>query len=799
MFRYELKIALRKLLKSKLYTSLNIAGLAVGLAACLVVTTIVLDDLSYDKQWKHADQLYRIIGVTKVNYGIEQTPNTYSGLGPELKRNFPEVKSFCRMEVKQNTLLQFDRSKQAVHIQSLLAENTIWDMLDFTIIGGNPKAVVEGIDNIIITEQVKNQYYKDVDPIGKTIYDVSENSSNKYVITGVIKDIPNNTHLRAQVIILRSFLRGVESDHNKLTDGYSVAVMPQYLLLDPKTNPALFERKLNAWYKNQSNDLLAQNNFHLQPISDVYLRSNFNEPEVIHGSIRTVYAFAVIAVLILLIACINYVNLSTAKAIEKIRESGISKILGADRTHIMSRFLLESILFFLIAFLIAIISYALSLDAVEGYLGHALTLTLFSDLRLFGFGLCALLLVCVFTGLYPSYILTEVKPVNALRGTVNKKIGMGVLKKSLIITQFTIALIVLIGAITVNLQFRYLKNADPGYDKNNLLQIGFTNWGTTGESFKKELSKIPGVESASIVMWYPSYGPGFMSMETKDPRNENDQLHIWFIEGDVDFPKTLKLHLKSGRLFDPTRPTDAGRDSLNYTKVLVSDMYASIFKATQVDKPVEAFMHVPIGIIENFHNESLLEKEKPFIITASSNPTYGAMLIRITPDSEMRVTTALWQLWKQYYPAQHLSYNLVDDLLAAQYRKENRLSTLFNVFTSLTIFLACLGLFGLVTFMIETRMKEIGIRKVLGASVGSISGLISKAFLKLVIIAIFIASPIAWYFLNQWLQDYPYRIDIYWWVFVLAAATTLVIAAGTLSFQTIKAALANPVKSLRNE
>lgn len=799
MFRYELKIALRKLLKSKLYTTLNIAGLAVGLAACLLVTTIVLDDLSYDKQWKHADDLYRLIGVTKANYGIEQTPNTYSGLGPELKRNFPEVKSFCRMEVKQNTLLQFDRSKEAVHIQSLLAENTIWDMLDFTIIEGNPKAVVEGIDNIVITEQIKNQYYKDIDPIGKTIYDVSENSSNKYVITGVIKDIPGNTHLRAQVIILRAFLRGTEPDYNKLTEGSGIAVMPQYLLLDSKTNPAVFQRKLNNWYKNQSTGVLEQNSFYLQPFSDVYLRSGYNEPGGIHGSIRTVYAFAVVAVLILLIACINYVNLSTAKAMEKIRESGISKILGAERIHIMSRFLLESILFFLIAFLIAIISYALSLDAAEGYLGHALTLTLFNDLSLFGFGLCALLLVCVFTGLYPSYILTEVKPVNALRGTVNKKIGMGVLKQSLIITQFTIALIVIIAAITVNLQFRYLKNADPGYDKNNLLQIGFTIWGTTGESFKKELSKIPGVESACIAMWYPSFAHGIATMETKDPRNEKDRLQIGLVDGDLDFPRTLKLHLKSGRFFDPNRPTDAGRDSLNYTKVLVSDMYASIFNATELDKRNEDWMHIPIGIIENFHNESLLEKEKPLVISANRDLEGGAMLIRVLPGSEKRLTAALPELWKQYYPAQHLSYNWVDDLLAAQYRKESRLSTLFNVFTSLAIFLACLGLFGLVTFIIERRTKEIGIRKVLGASVASISGLISRDFLKLVIIAIFIASPIAWYFLNQWLQDYPYRIDIYWWIFVSAAAITLIIAAATLSFQTIRAALANPVKALRSE
>jgi putative ABC transport system permease protein len=403
------------------------------------------------------------------------------------------------------------------------------------------------------------------------------------------------------------------------------------------------------------------------------------------------------------------------------------------------------------------------------------------------------------TGFYPAYMFSKIKLVDALKGAAHKSTGMGVLKKLLIITQFTIAFIVLIASITTNLQFRFLKNADPGYDKGNLLQIGFANWGGSGDDFKKELLRIPGVESSTRADWYPSYGLGSMVLNTKDPRNQNEILHISIIDCDLDFPRTLKLHLKSGRFFDPNRPSDGMSDSSRYTKVLLSDAFADIFKESQLDQPVPDFMHIPIGIVKDFHSQSFLTREKPFIITADKDINRAAMLIRVTPGSNNRVITSLTGLWKRFYPEQNLSFNWVDDLLAAEYRKENKLSNIFNIFTLLAIFLACLGLFGLVTFTLEKRTKEIGIRKVLGASVSSISALISKDFLKLVTIAIFLASPIAWYFLNKWLQHYPYRVNVYWWIFLLAAAAILITTIITISFKTIKAALANPVKSLRTE
>ncbi|MCC7515083.1 MAG: FtsX-like permease family protein [Bacteroidia bacterium] len=798
MLKYEIKIAIRKLLKNKLYSSINIIGLAVGVAACLLVATIVLDDLSYDRQWKQTDQLFRIIQVANVNNGTEEIPNVYTGLGPELKGNFPEVKSFCRMEVK-GMEFKFEKEKEAVKIPCLLAETTIWDLLDLTIIDGNPRHFIEKIDNVLITEKIKNQYFKDINPIGKTIYRISENMSDTCIISGVIKDIPNNTHLRSQVIVLRYSLKGTNPDFNKLTDGESVATMPQYLLLNPHVNTMVFQKKLNAWYKKVSNEMLSKNLYYLQPIQDVYLRSNYSEPEGIHGSISAIYIYALIAVLILAIACINYVNLSMAKSIDRIRETGISRVVGAKNVHIISRFLLESILFFLMAFGISITLYLIFLPFIEQYLGHQMSLTLLSSLKLFLLTVFILFLVCIVTGFYPSYMLSKIKPVLALKGKADRKNGIGFLRKALIVIQFTIALIVLIAAITINLQFSFLKKADIGYDKENLLEIGFTPWRKSGESFKRELLQIPGIESASIATWYPTYGAGLMTMETTDPRNHNDKLRIGFIDCDLDFPKTLKLQLRDGRAFDAQHPADAGQDSLHYTRVMISDMYSDIFKVTQMDKPVEEFRHIPIGIIKDFHNQSLLEKKSPLILTGYKELEYGAMLVRVSPGTSARIIDPLRKIWKEYYPAQNLSFNWVEDLLAAQYRNEYRLSNVFKVFTFLAIFLACLGLFGLVTFMLEKRMKEIGIRKVLGASVSSISKLVSKDFLKLVIIAILIASPIAWYYLNKWLQNYPYRISVYWWIFIFAAILVLSVTIITISIQAVRAAIINPVRSIQAE
>jgi putative ABC transport system permease protein len=798
MIKNYFKISWRNLRNNKVYSLINITGLSVGLISCLLVATVVVDELSYDKYWKNADNLYRIIGINKINDATEHTPNVYSAFGPELKMNFPEVVEYCRMQTEDKRF-KLDTTKDAILMHSLSAESTIWNMLDFSILEGDPKTIIEGYDNIVITEKIKDQYFPNSNPIGKKIYDVSNNFSITGIITGVIKDIPENTHLRAQVLVLRSFLRETSPDYDKLVNGYGVSQMPQYLLLAKGTDRARFVQKINTWYEQQNKEFATRRSLDLQPFTDVYLRTNFNENIDLRGNIKSIYAFTGIAILLLLIACINYMNLTTARALKRIRESGIRKILGARRKELITQFLFESLLFFIISFTISCLFYGFSIQPLESYLGHNLALNLFNSFGLFTSAFGMLLLICLLTGFYPAYALSGFKSVDTIKGNLSTQIGGIFLRKALITIQFTISIAVLLCTMVVYLQLQLLNTQDLGYDKSNLLQIDVTMWGNKGEIFKNELLKVPGVERSSISWgWYPSSGPGAMLIEHKDPGDENKRIRVAFMDADIDFAATLKLQLQSGRLFNPALATDGKRDSLGFNKVLVSDTYVQIFNS-EINKPIEGSKTIPIGVIKNFHNETLLEKEKPFFIGARKDISYGSMLIRIKPNSEKSVIAGLQGLWKKVYPEQSLSFNWVEDLLAKQYKAESRLKSIFIFFALLTIFLACLGLFGLITFTVEQRTKEIGIRKVLGAPVIAIVKLISKDYVKLVFVAIIISSPIAGYFMNRWLQDYPYRIEIQWWMFVLAGALSIVIALFTISFQTVKAAISNPVNSLRSE
>ena len=796
MLKTNFKIAWRNLFSNKIYSLINITGLTVGLTSCLLVSTVVVDELSYDKQWKNTDRVYRLISTTSLQNAEERTASTFTAFGPELKRNFPEIKEYCRLQVEESRL-KFDQQKDGILCSSLSTENSIFKVFDFSILQGNPTEFISGYDNVIITQKIKEEYFPDEDPIGMIIEDVSNNFSNKCIITGVIKDIPGNTHLRAEVLVLKKFLN--DPGLNRLTNGFGIKLMPQYLLLEPGTNRAQFTQKINHWYKKQDKEIELRRSLDLQPLKDVYLRSDFNEQSEDRGSITTIYILIGVSVLLLLIACINYINLTTARTLKRMRNIGVYKILGAGRMQLIKQFLCESLLFFIISFALSNSIYAVSIQSLESYLGHQLELTLFTSTTLYATAFCILLIVCVFTGLYPAYLLSRFKPLNTIRGTLTTQIGGLQLRKALITLQFIIAIAVLVAAIVVHLQLNLLNNKNIGYDKKNLLKVDFTLWGTTGNTFKKELLKVPGVEQASISTWFPSGFGGIMASEEKDPENENTTIRVNYIEADPDFAATLKLKLQSGRFFNPTISTDLVRDSSGYRNILMSDNYAKVFAVRELNKPIVKSRTIPVGIVKDFHNETLLEKEKPFTLIARDDIQYGAMLIRTREGSGEAVIKALSSLFRKFYPKQTLSFSWAEDLLEKQYRAESKLNTLFILFTLLTVFLACLGLFGLVTFTVEQRTKEIGIRKVLGAGILTIVSLVSKDFLKLVFVAILIASPVSWYLMSEWLQDYVYRIAINWQIFGLAGTLVIIVAVLTIGFQSAKAAVANPVKSLRSE
>jgi putative ABC transport system permease protein len=459
--------------------------------------------------------------------------------------------------------------------------------------------------------------------------------------------------------------------------------------------------------------------------------------------------------------------------------------------------------------MIALLLYPCFIKPVEAYLGHKLVLNLYNrSFLLITIG--GVFTVSLLTGLYPAWFLARPNPIVIIRKNMASDVQLNFLKKGLVVGQFVISVAIIMAAIIVHDQISFINNKDLGFNKNNLLNISFTMWGESAPAFKQVVKQIPGVQDASVANWAPAEGAGSMSMEVTPP-GQKEKISVFFITGDVDLATTLGLRLRSGRVLSPQLASDAmdvdsamqGRSAATMKQsadrsILATDYTAKLF-GLKAGRHLSHINGIPVGIMEDFNGQSLHEKVQPTFIQAVSGLKYGNMLVRIKPGYEKRVLTALNAAYKSFYPDKTFQYNWINDEINDQYKAENKLQQLFTCFSLLIIFLACLGLFGLVSFTAEQRIKEIGIRKVLGASISNIISLISKDYLGLVLIAIVIASPIAWYAMNKWLQDFAYRIHIQWWVFAITGAVALLIAFITVSFQSVKAALANPVKSLRSE
>jgi len=494
------------------------------------------------------------------------------------------------------------------------------------------------------------------------------------------------------------------------------------------------------------------------------------------------------------------------------RETGIRKVLGAGKSQLVGQFLFESLLFFCIAFVLSLFLYNLFVPSVETYLERKLALSLTSNIALFLSASGIMLLVSLFTGLYPAFVLSRPKPAVVLKSKLADNASVSFLRKGLVTAQFSISIVILIAAVIVQHQLHFITNKDLGFNKNNLFKTDFTSWETKAGVFKQAVLQLPQVEKATVSGWAPSLGGGVMSSEVADPTDSTSKIKVWYIDGDIDLASTLQLQLQSGRNLNPAFATDApNSDSLmekDFSKmeqnaltqpVLVTAYTAKLLNIRALNKPVKGIQGIPVGILKDFNNESLKQAMKPCVFRAKSGSTYGYMLVRVKPGAEKTFLARYHALWQTFFPGKVLQFDWVNDLLDAQYHSERKLQQLFTFFSYLTVLLACLGLFGLTTFTVEQRIKEIGIRKVIGASIFDITSLLSVDFLKLVLLAVIIASPVGAWLMNSWLQNFAYRIHVEWWVFALTGLLAIVIACATISFQAIKAAMANPVKALKAE
>jgi putative ABC transport system permease protein len=810
MIRNYFKIGSRVLLKNKGYSFIHLTGLSIGLWACMMVATVVMDSLSYDKKWSHANDIYRIVSVNKAGAGLqERISSSPQLLAPELVKIYPEVLGSTEFSVVTRHFKFKKDDFNGVTTQVLRTDTSAWGMIDLNVLAGNPRQFVPGTNNLIISKSFAKRYFPGQDPVGKIIQDVPKygTKANDYQITGLIDDLPYNSHLRADVVLLN-----INKPEPYDVSGF-VTFSQNYIRMKPGTDMQAFTGKVNKWHLNLSKGN-GERGFEFQPMTDIYLHSDFAESQEIRGDARTIYIFSGIALLLLFIACVNFVNLSTAKAFARLKEAGVRRILSGSRSQLIVQLLTETLLLFGTAVVAATFLYVFSLQFVEQFLGHKLIETFTSNVPMAVQALAIVLLTALLTGLYPAWLISGFKPSNTLRGVFSSSgsYRQNWLRKGLVVVQFSISIVVLLATIVVWQQLNLMENKDLGYNTNNLLAIDNVSWDGKGDAFKGELLRIPGVVRASATLWVPTQGGGYMQREIEDPANSKQRIKVWYIAGDVDLPETMGLKLVKGRMFSHQFSSDAlNADSLQEVSFekfeqaamlqhsLLTTSAAKALGVSKLDERIKNANTVPVGIIENFNNESLYETMKPTVILAQRSPQYAGMLVRVQPGMEQRVSASIEKLWKQFYPAKLLEINNIEELIDKQYESETRMHQLFMFFSGLTMFLSVLGVFGLVVQAAEQRSKEVGIRKVLGASVTGIVAMLSGDFVRLVVIAILIASPIAWFGLDKWLQNYPYRTDISWWMYVVTGSLVLIITMLTVSFQAIRAALVDPVKSLRNE
>ncbi|MCF0073608.1 permease prefix domain 2-containing transporter [Dyadobacter sp. CY261] len=806
MLRNYFKIGSRVLLKNSNYSLIHVTGLSIGLWACMMVATVVIDSLSYDRQWSRKDDIYRIVSVNKMGGDLTERHNSSpSNLAPELQKMYAEVESWSSIDNQEMHFKTDPRDSYGIETSMLTADTMVSQMLDFKLLAGSLERSTQNRWSLLVTRSYAAKMFPGQNPIGRIIHEIPTFSSETapYEITGLIEDLPYNSHLRTDVVRLK------RTKIEPLINDGMIMFGINYLMLKPGTDIGAFTQKVNAWYARFTK--AGERQFEFQPLKDIYLHSDFAQAQKVQANAGTIYIFAGVALLLLFIACVNFVNLSTAKAFTRVKEAGVRKILSGSRSQLVMQLLTETLLLFGISVGIAAFAYYFTLQSVESFLGHKLVLTFTSNFLMAAAAIFMFSLTALLTGLYPAWIISGFKPANTLRGILSATWGQSGLRKTLVVAQFSISIIVLLATIVVWQQLDLMEHKELGYDKNNLISIGQISWNGKAEAFKNEIQRLPGVVHSSLAQWLPTEGGGYMQREVEDPAHANRRIRVWYIAGDVDLPETMGLKLVKGRMFSNRFADAINADSLQkegFEKFenaqmnqnsLMTASAAKILGIKQLDIPVKNAHSVPVGVVGDFHNESLYEAIKPTILLAQKSSNYGGMLIRVQQNTEPQVAAGIRNLWKQFFPDKLLVINNVEDQLLKQYEAESKLHQLFLFFSGLTMFLSALGIFGLVVQAAEQRAKEVGIRKVLGASVAGIVGLISKDFVKLVLISIVVASPLAWYALQKWLETYPYRTPINWWVFAVTGAAVLLVTIATVSFQAIRAATADPVRSLRNE
>ena len=808
MFKNYFKIAVRNLWKNKGFTFINIAGLAIGLSCFILIALYVVDELSYDRFYPNAERIYRI--DADIKFGGNQLTLTESSdpMGSTLKKDYPQVEEYTRIYASEGDKLVRKGNDYINEDKIVYADSTFFKIFPQKLISGETKDALDAPNTVVISETAAKKYFSTGDAAGKIV----EIDKKPFKVTAVIKDMPHNSHFHFDFILS---MKNVDYGWNNfLSNNFQT-----YIELKPGTDYQVFEKNfdqvldkyvlpqakqympgLNSMeeFRKSGNYL----NYFLTPLTKIHLYSHrFPEFEA-NGNIQYVYIFGAIALFILLIACINFMNLSTARSASRAKEVGIRKVLGTEKKNLVTQFLSESTLMAIISLALAMIIAYFVLPLFNNIASKSLSLDSIVSSGFLPFLIALPFLVGLLAGLYPAFFLSKFKPVVVLKGKINAGFKKSFLRSGLVVFQFFTSIVLIIGTVVVYKQLHFIQTTNLGFSKDQVLMIdGAGALGKNDEAFKNDVLGMQGVKSGTVSGYLPVASSRSDNTYSKDavmdPKNALS-MQNWVV--DYDYINTLGMQIVKGRNFSKDFGTDSTAVILNETaaKVLgyADPIGKKIYQSTDGNgKRMTAY--TIIGIVKDFHFESLRENIYPLGLMLGHNNS--EMSFKIATSNIKPLISQIQSKWKALAPGMPFSYRFLDDAFNKMYRSEQRVGQVSITFSLLAILIACLGLFGLVTYMAEQRTKEIGVRKVLGATVSNIVTMLSKDFLKLVAIASLFAFPVAWWVMHQWLQDFAFRIKIEWWVFILAALIALLIALLTVSVQAIKAAIANPVKSLRTE
>lgn len=786
MLKNYFKIAFRNLARNKAFSFINILGLAIGMASAILILLWIQNEVSFDQFHKNKDRIYEAWNRAEFSGKLQCWNTTPKVLARTMERDLPEVEQAVRVNWPSNYL--FSVGEKRLTVQGNIVDSNFLQVFSFPLLKGSPATALMDMHSIVLTEKLAKKLFGDEDAMGKII---KLDNKDNFTVTGIAKDLPNNTRFNFEYLLPWSYLRYTGEDDDRW-DNNSTRT---YLMLKPNATLASVAPKIKVLKQKYDKEESKWEMF-IYPISRWRLYSKFKEGVEDGGRIEFVRMFAIIAAFILLIACINFMNLSTARSEKRAKEVGIRKVVGAQKGALVGQFIGESILLAFLAGIIAILVVQLSLPGFNKLTDKKLFID-YGNVNSWLVALSFIIFTGIIAGSYPAFFLSSFQPVRVLKGMFRSSKALVTPRKVLVIIQFTFAIILIISTIIVKHQIDYAQNRQSGYDKNNLIYHHLT--GDLKKNFdlvKNELISSGAATSVSKTSspltqgWSDTWG---FEWAGKDP---NDKTDFDRYAADENIVTTAGLQIVQGRDFDLKQfPTDSTGVILNESAVKAMNFKEPL---GQIIKDNGISWHV-VGVIKDFILQSPYYPLKPMMIEGSKG-WFNVMHIKLnSKNSTAQNLKTAEAIFKKYNPEYPFEYKFVDEEYALKFEDEKRTGVLTALFAGLTIFISCLGLFGLAAYMAQNRIKEIGVRKVLGASVANITTLLSKDFLKLVIISLLIASPVAAYAMYKWLQDYPYRVNIEWWVFVLAGLSAIAIALFTVSFQAIRAATASPVKNLRTE